>query len=57
MGRINDWSIEHKEVVGLALENGIDNFPDLWKFALEHMNAVSEDYLRELWGEKHSHQT
>ena len=57
MGRINDWSIEHEEVVGLALENGIDNFPDLWKFALEHMNAVSEDYLRELWGEKHSHQT
>ena len=52
MGRINDWSIEHKEVVGLALENEIDNFPDLWNFALEHMNAVSEDYLRKLWGEK-----
>ena len=54
MGRINDWSIEHKEVVGLALENGIDNLPSLFNFALEHMNAVSEDYLRELWDDEYS---
>ena len=52
MGRMNDWAIEHEEVIGHALEVGIESWHELWSFALEHMLAVNEEHLRKLWDER-----
>ena len=48
---MSDWDIEHQECVGNALQDGIENFSDMLRYALDNMTQVSAPRLQQLWDE------
>ena len=48
---MSDWDLEHQECVGNALQDGIENFSDMLRYALDNMTQVSAPRLQQLWDE------
>ena len=49
---ISDWELEHRECLGMALENGIAQLHDAEEFLRNHMDHVDRRYLNELWDKR-----
>jgi len=49
---ISDWELEHRECLGLALEQGVTELIDAEEFLRDHMQHVDYGYLKQLWDEQ-----
>jgi|TARA_R110002020_G_scaffold96391_2_gene230845 predicted oxidoreductase len=46
---ISDWALEHEELLGQALEEGVTNLTDAGLYLSERMESVDFVYLCNLW--------
>ena len=49
---ISDWELEHRECLGMALENGVTELHDAEEYLRDHMQHPDYGYLKELWDKR-----